>query len=83
MKYYLKPDERPYYDKALKALAEAHQALFKYLEKDVLAMSHGPFSGVNEALSLVLSLELLTVQQDEMIKELRIELNKQKQKENK
>lgn len=48
---------RPYYDKALKALQEAHNACFKHPERDVLGMSHGPFSGVNETLGIVTELE--------------------------
>jgi len=45
------------YDKASAALQEAHNACFKHPERDALGMSHGPFSGVNEALSIVWRLE--------------------------
>lgn len=48
---------RPMYDRALKALQSAHDACFKHPERDVLGMSHGPFSGVNEALGIVAMLE--------------------------
>jgi hypothetical protein len=48
---------RPMYDRALKALQAAHDACFKHPERDVLGMSHGPFSGVNEALGIVSMLE--------------------------
>lgn len=48
---------RPYYDRALNALNAAHTACFKHPERDVLGMSHGPFSGVNEALGIVALLE--------------------------
>lgn len=48
---------RPHYDRALKALQAAHDACFKHPERDILGMSHGPFSGVNEALGIVATLE--------------------------
>lgn len=48
---------RPYYDRALKALQAAHDACFKAPDRDVLGMSHGPFSGVNEALGIITDLE--------------------------
>lgn len=48
---------RPYYDRAHKALEAAHQACFKHPDRDVLGMSRGPFSGVNEALGIVAQLE--------------------------
>ena len=48
---------RPFYNKALKALQAAHDACFKHPVRDVLGMSHGPFSGVNEALGIVAILE--------------------------
>jgi hypothetical protein len=52
---------RPYYNKALKALNEAHKACYKCWEKDTdrnpVGMSHGPFSGVNEVLGIVSQLE--------------------------
>jgi hypothetical protein len=49
--------DRPYYDRALKALQAAHDACFKSPERSVLGMSHGSFSGVNEALAIVDQLE--------------------------
>lgn len=49
-------EERPYYNAAVKALQEAHDACFKRHE-DVLGMSHGPFSGVNVALGIIDQLE--------------------------
>lgn len=48
---------RPYYDKALKALQEAHDACYKHKDRDLLGMSTGPFSGVNEALGIITILE--------------------------
>lgn len=48
---------RPLYTKALYALQAAHDACFKHPERGVLGMSHGPFSGVNEALGIIASLE--------------------------
>lgn len=47
----------PQYDRALKALQAAHDACFKHPERPILGMSHGPFSGVNEALEIVALLE--------------------------
>lgn len=47
---------RPYYNKALKALQAAHDACLRN-KTDVLGMSNGPFSGVNEALGIVDFLE--------------------------
>jgi hypothetical protein len=47
----------PHYTKALKALKEAHEACFKHPDRDLLGMSSGPFSGVNEALGIISSLE--------------------------
>lgn len=49
--------DRPHYDRAWKALQAAHDACFKHPERDVLGMSHGPFSGVNEVLGIVSMLE--------------------------
>lgn len=49
--------ERPFYDRASKALQAAHDACFKHPDRGVLGMSHGPFSGVNEALAIVAQLE--------------------------
>jgi hypothetical protein len=49
--------DRPYYDRASKALEAANQACFKHPDRDVLGMSHGPFSGVNEVLGMVALLE--------------------------
>lgn len=49
--------QRPHYDRALKALQAAHDACFKHPERDVLGMSHGPFSGVNETLGIIAELE--------------------------
>ena len=48
---------RPYYDRAFKALEAAHKACFDNPDRDILGMSHGPFSGVNEALGIVAMLE--------------------------
>jgi hypothetical protein len=39
------------------ALKAAHQACFKHEDRPILGMSHGPFSGVNVALGIVVSLE--------------------------
>ena len=52
-------DERPYYTRALKALDAAHAACLgaRNATGEVLGMSHGSFSGVNEALGIVDSLE--------------------------
>ena len=47
---------RPFYDKALAALEDAHAACYEK-HTDVLGMSSGPFSGVNEALGIIASLE--------------------------
>jgi len=49
--------DRPFYNQALKALQAAHDACFKAPDRDVLGMSNGPFSGVNEALGIVDMLE--------------------------
>jgi hypothetical protein len=49
--------ERPYYERALEALKSAHEACFSHPDRDALGMSHGPFSGVNEALGIVSLLE--------------------------
>jgi hypothetical protein len=46
-----------YYDSALKALQDAHDACLKCVDRDVLGMSHGPFSGVNKALGIIKLLE--------------------------
>jgi hypothetical protein len=48
---------RPKYDQALRALQDAHDACFNHPGRDVLGMSHGPFSGVNEALGIITLLE--------------------------
>ncbi len=48
---------RPYYGRALIALQAAHDACFNHPGRDVLGMSYGPFSGVNEALGIVDELE--------------------------
>lgn len=77
---WLKTDERPEYDKALKALSEAHAACFKHEDRDVLGMSHGPFSGVNKALEIVLSLETLVKMQQIEVQNLKLKLiNKEKE----
>src|ERR1051326_1960928 len=47
----------PFYIKANKALDEAHKACLGHLDRDVLGMSSGPFSGVNEALGIIKKLE--------------------------
>lgn len=49
--------ERPLYDRAVKALEAAHAVCFNAPDRDILGMSHGPFSGVNEALGIVAQLE--------------------------
>jgi hypothetical protein len=48
---------RPYYSKASQALEAAHRACFNAPGRDILGMSHGPFSGVNVALGIVHVLE--------------------------
>lgn len=48
---------RPLYTEALAALQAAHDACFNHPGRDVLGMSHGPFSGVNVALGIVARLE--------------------------
>lgn len=48
---------RPYYDRASKALDAAHRACFNHPDRHGLGMSHGPFSGVNEALGIIADLE--------------------------
>ena len=45
------------YAEAFEALKEAHAACFKRPQRDVLGMSHGPFSGVNKALGIISQLE--------------------------
>jgi hypothetical protein len=47
----------PNYGEALMALEAAHNACFKNKTRDVLGMSHGPFSGVNVALGIIWRLE--------------------------
>lgn len=54
----------PYYDRALKALQAAHDACFNAPGRDVLGMTHGPFSGVNEVLGIVAELESKTKRPD-------------------
>jgi len=49
--------KRPYYTRAAQALDAAHKACFKHSDRPLLGMSHGPFSGVNEALGIVAALE--------------------------
>jgi len=49
--------KRPLYDKALVALNGAYRACYDQPDRDVLGMSHGPFSGVNVALMIVANLE--------------------------
>lgn len=48
---------RPLYERAKNALEAAYQACYKHPDRDILGMSHGPFSGVNEALGIVTTLE--------------------------
>jgi hypothetical protein len=50
-------NDRPHYGRALAALQGAHDACTKHPGRDVLGMSHGPFSGVNVALGIVAMLE--------------------------
>ncbi len=52
----------PLYTKALEALSAAHKACFDHPDRDVLGMSHGPFSGVNEALGIISLLEEENIQ---------------------
>lgn len=47
----------PLYDKAAAALKSAHEACFKHPDRDLLGMSSGPFSGVNEALGIIMLME--------------------------
>lgn len=49
--------ERLYYNQILKALQQAFDACYNHPGRDVLGMSHGPFSGVNVALGIVADLE--------------------------
>ena len=78
---WLRTDQRPQYDAALDALSEAHTACFKHVDRDPLGMSHGPFSGVNEALDIVLSLETLVAVQADEIKQLKLQIIELKAKE--
>lgn len=52
-----RPGNRPIYDRVWKALESAHAACFNHPDRDVLGMSSGPFSGVNETLGVVATLE--------------------------
>lgn len=45
------------YNQAREALDAAHQACFNHPDRGVVGMSHGPFSGVNEALGIIARLE--------------------------
>lgn len=58
----------PKYRLALEALQAAHDACFKDQTRDVLGMSHGPFSGVNRVLGLVSEMELHEKQLEEKYK---------------
>ena len=49
--------DRPHYDAALTALQGSFDACYEHPKRDVIGMSHGPFSGVNVALGIVDSLE--------------------------
>lgn len=49
--------DRPYYDRAKTALEAAHKACYDHPNRGPIGMSHGPFSGVNEALGIVATLE--------------------------
>lgn len=60
---------RPQYQAALVALQQAHDACFQHPERDVLGMSHGPFSGVNVALGIVTLLEEENQQLKKMLAE--------------
>jgi|SRR5581483_1687261 len=51
------PGNRPLYDRASAALDAAHKACFSHPDRGLLGMSHGPFSGVNEALGIIAELE--------------------------
>jgi len=50
---------RPYYSRVLRALQTAHDACLKHPDRPTLGMSHGPFAGVNEALGIVASMEII------------------------
>lgn len=52
-------NERDVYLYAFALLEGAHKACFKDSDRPVLGMSHGPFSGVNQVLSLVTKLTRL------------------------
>ena len=47
----------PVYKKVKRLLEEAHLACFKHPDRDVLGMTNGPFSGVNQVLGIVMELE--------------------------
>jgi len=50
-------EARPRYNRALSLLETAHQACFKSPDRDVLGMSQGPFSDVNEVLGMFAVIE--------------------------
>lgn len=75
MSMYPPIDQRPYYDKALKALKTAREACFKHPDRDLLGMSHGPFSGVNEALGIVSQLETVLFWQNKELLKLRKQIS--------
>ena len=45
------------FNEAKEALALAHDACFNHPDRDIVGMSHGPFSGVNVALGIISVLE--------------------------
>lgn len=47
----------PLYDQAKEALEAAHRACLTHPGRDILGMSHVPFSGVNVALGIISQLE--------------------------
>ena len=50
-------EPRHFYKQAQEALDAAHKACFNHPDRGVIGMSHGPFSGVNEALGIIATLE--------------------------
>jgi hypothetical protein len=65
--------ERKYYKQAAAALDAAHKACLNHPDRGVLGMSHGPFSGVNEALGIIAEMEALINRQAAIIKQLKEE----------
>lgn len=67
---------RKYYNKASAALNAAHLACFDHPDRPALGMSHGPFSGVNEALGIVSLLETQNNTIFGVLAKLRVEIDK-------